>query len=335
MAAAPEPSGTSLYEFEKLEGREGHRDLEAARAQLDVLWTRLGADLEQLRAVERNDPEAWQFLLRYATDGPLCIQWYEQRRPRLEAKQRRYNALVMGVVLLVFGLAFLLPFQPLLLALLEDELDVSGAASGSGVIDMAALVGVLASGTTIALRLSSVGVRYRQQAAVFHRASAALKEQLYRLETDWRGKALTEEHEGVTRLAPALAQAIRQAVGSAQAIAADERDAFFDTLTVDAHALTDGAASVTEALSSRAVLRSDGRSVHAQRQRELEKQFAQARLEHDTIEAKIDVLERALAEAPDDAKSSLEHKLLDLRLDLQESAQRCRQLEAMQRSLRG
>lgn len=341
MAVAPAEPKAPLYVFERIRGREdAHRDRQAARAQLEVLWTRLGGEPEQLRALERVDPESWQFLLRYATDGPLAIQWYENRRPELEAKQRRYNGLVLAVVVLLFGLAFLLPFQPLLVVLLESELELGESTPSTGLVDVAALLGVVASGITMVLRLSAVGVRYRQQAAVFHKASAALKEQLYRLETQWRGKPLLEPSEGGsieggTRLCPAFDEAIRAAVGQAQAVMADERDAYFDTLIVDVNALTDSAGSATQALASRTVLRSDVRSDHALLRREHDQQLAATRLACDTVTAKIAVLERELAEAPDDRKPDLRRMLLDQRLALQEHDQLRRQLEASQRSLRG
>lgn len=336
MAVDPAPTGTPLYAFEKIRGRaDAHRDPKAARAALEVLWSRLEGETEQLAALERGDPGGWELLLRYATDGPLAVEWYEDRRPELEAKQRRYNALVMGVVIVVFGLAFLLPFQPLVLIFLGSELKLDGGPSSTGLIDVAALLGVLVSGTTIALRLSSVGVRYRKQAAVFHKASAALKEQLYRLETEWRGKPLVHATDDAgPRLHPALDEAVRRAVGQAQAIMADERDAYFDTLTMDVNALTDGAGGVAEAMTARAVFRVDGRSEHSRQHRELDEQLAKARLRRDTLTAKIAVLERELT-APEADRSGLQRMILEHRLSLQESEQELQQLEASLRSLRG
>ncbi|MCX4240563.1 hypothetical protein [Paraliomyxa miuraensis] len=274
MAVAPGQSSTPLYAFEQGVGRGNHRDLAAARAQLAVLWARLDGDVEQLEAIERSDPESWKLLLRYATDSPLSIKWYDDRRPELEKKQRQYNLLVMSTVLGVFGLAFMLPFLPLLMVVLQDRLALGESASSGGLVDMAALIGVLVSGTTIALRFSAVGVRFRQQAAVFHKASAALKDQLYGLETEWRHKPLVEtieEGEGGTRLHPELEMAIRRAVGDARAIMDQERDDYFDTLTMDVSALTDGASDVTS-LGSSAVFRN-----YTRQRRALRAQLAEAR----------------------------------------------------------
>ena len=47
-----------------------------------------GAD-QQLAWIETNDVKGNALLLRYMTDGPLSIQWYEDKRPELLRKQRR------------------------------------------------------------------------------------------------------------------------------------------------------------------------------------------------------------------------------------------------------
>ncbi len=334
-AAAGAGAGAALYGFQRDSEREaaGRRDDTAARAELSVLWKNLGGDPLALSELQVSDPDRWGLLLRYAADGPLCIQWYESRRPELERKQARYNALVMVVALVLFALAFLLPFQPLLLLLLQQQLGTPTGASSTGLVDVAALLGVVVTGTTMALRLSSRGVRYRQQAAVFHKASAALKEQLYRLETEWRGKPLVEEVDGAPRLTVAFDEAIRRAVGQAQTILADERDAFFDTLAVDVSALTDDVASAAEGLAKRTPFRTDRRHEDAQRRSEADGQLAEAELARDTAKARIAVLERELAAATDDrTRDSLRAALLAQRLQVEESEQR--RLHLLQRSLR-
>jgi hypothetical protein len=325
MAVGSDETALPLYAFEQADGRAGsHRDLTAARAELVVLWRRLDGDPLDLPALERHDRDGWAFLLRYVTDGPLCIRWYDQRRPALERRQARYNALVMGVALVLFMLAFLLPFQPLLWYALQGELGVEGAPSSTGIVDVAALVGVVGTGATVALRLSSRGVRYRRQAAVFHKASAKLKEQLYRLETEWRGLPLLERAaDGSVRMTPGLDQAIRRAVSEAQAVLANERDEFFDTLTVDVHALTEDVSAATEGLASRAVFRSDRRHHDAVRRRELDAQVADAVLARDTARAKMAVLEQQLAMLTDErARDDLADKVLALRLVVEEQEQR-------------
>lgn len=326
-----------LYGFEQAEGRVGsHRDLEAARAELAVLWMRLDGDPLELAALETQDPDSWAFLLRYVTDGPLCVKWYEGKRPELERKHSRYNALVMVVAFVLFTLAFLLPFQPLLLFFLKSELQIGGEVSGTGLVDVAALLGVVGTGTTVALRLSSRGIRYRRQAAVFHKASAALKEQLYRLETDWRGKSLVEKTpDGTTRMAAGFDEALRRAVGQAQAVLADERDEFFETLTVDVNALTEDVTSATENLAGRVAFRSDRRHADAQHGSELEAQLLDAELRRDTAKAKIAVLEKEMAAtASDSTRESLQGLVLEQRLQIEENEQRRAQLVRQQRLLR-
>lgn len=325
MAGSSVETALPLYAFEQADGRAGsHRDLSAARAELVVLWRRLDGDPLELAALERHDRDGWAFLLRYATDGPLCIQWYDGKRPQLERKQARYNTLVMGVALVLFTLAFLLPFQPLLWYLVQSKLEVDGTPSSTGLVDVAALLGVVGTGTTVALRLSSRGIRYRRQAAVFHKASATLKEQLYRLETEWRGKPLLDKAaDGTTRLVPGLEQAIRRAVSEAQLVLANERDEFFDTLTVDVSALTEDVTAATEGLATRTAFRSDRRHEDAVQRRELERQLADTVLTRDTARAKIGVLEQQLAATTDDgARADIAERLLEQRLLLEESEQR-------------
>lgn len=326
-----------LYGFEQAQGHTpSHRDLDDARAELSVLWMRLDGDPLELTALEKQDPDSWAFLLRYVTDGPLCVKWYEGKRPELERKQGRYNALVMVVAFVLFTLAFLLPFQPLLLFFLKSQLEIGGETSGTGLVDVAALLGVVGTGTTVALRLSSRGIRYRRQAAVFHKASAALKEQLYRLETDWRGKPLVEKTpEGATRMTSAFDEALRRAVGQAQTVLSNERDEFFETITVDVNALTEDVTSATDNLAGRVAFRSDRRHADAQRSGDLEAQLSESQLRRDTAKAKIAVLEKELAGTlSDSTRESLQGQVLEQRLQLEESEQRCMQLVGQQRSLR-
>jgi hypothetical protein len=334
MAAGPGDSAIPLYAFEKATGRvENRADPRATRAELEMLWRRLDAKTEQLPALEQHDPESWLFLLRYVAEGPLCIHWYEHKRPELEAKQGRYNTMVMVVALALFLLAFLLPFQPLLLLVLGSKLGVESATSTTGLVDLAALLGVVGTGTTVALRLSARGVRYRRQAAVFHKASATLKEQLYRLESEWRGKPLVETLEdGTTRMTPAFDDAIRRAVGQAQAVVADERDQFFDTLILDVNAVTEDVTAATGDLGARVAFRSDRRHQDAQRQRDLASQADEAQLAYDTATAKIAVLEQTLATASDDQRPRIQVTLLEQKLAQQEADQRRKYLQTLRRS---
>lgn len=334
MAASETPK-VPLYGFEQADGRAGrHRDLAAARRELEVLWGRLDGAPPDLAAIERHDAEGWAFLLRYITDGPLCIQWYEARRPELERKQARYGALVMTVAFVLFALAFLLPFQPLIVVFLGKELSLGSTGSSTGLVDVAALLGVVGTGTTVALRLSSVGIRYRRQAAVFHKASATLKEQLYRLETDWRGKPLVQRPEGgAARLDPAFDEALRRAVATAQLVLADERDAYFDTLVVDVGPIAETVTSATETLARRTAVRSDPHHEDAQRRQELEARLADARLAEDTARAKIAVLEQELTTTTDERTlANLRAALLDQRLASEEAGLRRQQLEGQLRA---
>lgn len=336
MAEGSTEAKLPLYDFEEAQGHTGRRDVAAARKALAKLWARLDGDPLDLTALEKHDPDSWAFLLRYVTDGLLCIKWYEDKRPELERKQSRYNALVMVVAFVLFALAFLLPFQPLLLFFLKSELELGGDTSGTGLVDVAALLGVVGTGTTVALRLSARGIRYRRQAAVFHKASAALKEQLYRIETDWRGKPLVEKApDGTTRMTPAFDDAIRRAVTQAQTVLANERDEFFETLTVDVNALTEDVNSATETLAGRVAFRSDKRHADAQHRTDVESQLADALLRRDTARAKIAVLEKELAGTLSDGmRESLQGQLLEQRLQLEESEQRRVHLLGQQRALR-
>jgi hypothetical protein len=170
---------------------------------------------------------------------------------------------------------------------------------------------------------------------VFHQASAALKEQLYRLETEWRGKPLVEKAaDGTTRMTPGFDEAIRRAVSQAQTVLADERDQYFETLIVDVNAVTDNVTAATESLGTKVAFRSDRRHEDAQRQRDLESQVSEAQLACSTAAAKIAVLEQTLATTAPELKPRIEAALLDQRLILRESEQRRLHLQALQRSHR-
>lgn len=291
-----------------------------------------GAD-QQLAWIETNDVKGNALLLRYMTDGPLSIQWYEDKRPELLRKQRRYNALIITVAIVVFMLALLLPFAPLVVAAIGD-LDASQVAEKTGLIDMAALVGVISTGAMVALRISSHIVRHRQQAAVFHEASATLKAQLYELEDEWRGCQLVDVHnedpEG-TRLDPEFEGALRRAVRDAQAVLSRERQAYFETFRMDVQSIADQNESAIDAVANRAVLRSDPRHEHEQSRQALEGQVSSAKLEHETAAAKLKLLEDEYATADEDTKYALREIMREQRLMAEEARRRYEHLSALQK----
>ncbi len=315
-----------LYAFERGDGPTGHRDPDKARQRLRIFWRRLGGDEVELDALETQDPEGHLLLVRFATDCPLSIEWYEDRRPRLEHNQRRYDTFVIVLAALLFLLAFLLPFQPLLLSLINRGLEMPQPAQSMGLIDVAALLGVVSTGVTVALRLSSQVVRYRSQGAVFHRASASLKELLYRLEGDWRGRALCLSQDDARRLAPEFRTAVRRGITEAQAILSEERNQYFQTMMVDVSALADTSQASTSALLTQTISGDSLRKEQAQRRRTIEERLAQARLGLARIEARLEVA----AGSPD-----LEHKRPDLEMQRQEQRAEVRHFEAMLREYHG
>lgn len=317
----PNPEPSLLYDFEKRDGRAGHRDPQTTLKQLKILWARLSGEMEQLLALETKDPDGWKFLQRYVADGPLSINWYEAKRPELVKKQRRYNLLVATVILVLFALACALPFEPLLVALLFDD----APREATGLVDVAALVGVVGTGGTVALRMSAQVVRYRRQAAVFHKASAALKEQLYRLELEWNERPLVDT---TGRLVPEFDTAIRRALGSAQSTLSSERDEFFDTLIVDVSALTDHTATAAKTIAGTAALRVDRRHQHAQQRVTLKDQIAKARLTEQTAASKLQVLEDELAAGGEDLKLELAPLLREHRLAQKEAELEAKHLAA-------
>lgn len=328
MSAPTADHEAPLYAFEKQHGRAGHREPREARAQLTVLWERIGGDPQDLPALEQDDPDGWQFLMRYVTDGPLNIKWYDEKRPQLENKQRRYNVIVLIVVSVLFLLAMAMPFQPLLMAMMSPSIDLDRAGEVTGLVDVAALLGVVGTGATVVLRMSAQVVRYRRQAAVFHKAGSALKEQLYRLEGDWVGRPLLDPEAEGTRLHPDFSAAIRQAVGLAQGILADERDEYFDTLIVDVNALTDNTARAADHLATQPVMRSDRRHEHEKGRMELVAKISEALLDVQTSRGKIEVLEEELAAAPDDMKVDLTIMIREEKLIQRAAEQRLAHLQA-------
>jgi hypothetical protein len=122
-------------------------------------------------------------------------------------------------------------------------------------------------------------------------------------------------------------------VGQAQAVLADERDQFFETLIVDVNSVTEDVSAATDALSQRVAFRTDRRHEHAQQLRDLERQAAEAQLAHEMASAKVLVLEQELAVAPEERKIELRPVLLEQRLAQQENEQRKRHFQALHRSM--
>lgn len=295
MSASTATAQADRYGFEGIEGHAGsHRDSKAARIQLDVLWRRLGGDVADLSRLEQSDPDAHHLLLRYVIDAPLNIEWYDNKRPRLMRRQRAYNVFIFGMAGLVFLLAFLMPFLPVFMKKLGVDTE---SVAQTGVVDAAALVGLLGTGAMVALRVSSHVVRYRQQAAVFHEASALLKEQLYTFEDAWRGKTLvvpSEDDSAAIRVEPEFGKALRKAVNGAQAIIADERDRYFGTLILDVQSLADATEGGAAKIGNQVVARSDRRHPEQQAKAALEAEIAAVELERDTAKAKAALLEKEM-----------------------------------------
>ena len=194
------------YPFEK---SGSHRD----GAQSDVtriLLARLGLTEKHVA-----DPEHERIVRLYVVEVPLNIQWYEEN---LETRTRRYHGFIFLSVLLLVAITPLVAVLPMIA--LEDKL--------AGGTTAAQVTGLLA-GLFAVQRAFGVVLDDRKRIALYHEASAELKEMLYSLEEQWRRCSVVGEKND-EKIAPDLVKALREDVKAARAIVREERKKNFENM---------------------------------------------------------------------------------------------------------
>lgn len=184
------------YPFEE---HGGHRGDAQARRATDVLLARLG-----LKPAQVADTEHERMVRLYVVEVPLNIEWYDEH---LRSEQSLHRGFIALTLLMLGGITPLVAVLPMFA--LDDQ--VAGGTTA------AQITGILA-GLLALQRAFGVILDRRKRIALYHEASADLKEMLYSLEEHWRGCAVEAD-----TIAPKLLEAMREDVKAARAIVREER----------------------------------------------------------------------------------------------------------------
>lgn len=215
MAERPDDAPTHYqYETDQDARPSSVRRRSIATEEARVLLRRLGVPEEMVHCV---DPLAsCHPLIRYATDVPLNIAWYERAKRRETRRRARFWA-----VTTVFGTAVVV--LPLLLLFVPGK---GGAPGGA----WAAQVGAILTGLIALLRFLTAAGDTSVRIGIFWQAAADLKDELLSLEDTWRGKpVITQQADGAPTLADTFLLALEESLKRAHVITRTERLAFFAT----------------------------------------------------------------------------------------------------------
>lgn len=175
----------------------------------DIHWE-AGVLLRRLEAPEgvQTSPT----LRRFVRDTVFAIEWYEARIKRLRQERLVWTGLMVA---LIFG-----AFAALAVVLFSETRTADEA--GAGVAEFSALV----AGLFGLLKLLGTLTDASKRMAAWHKARSRLKEILYGLETDWRGRAWTEAGERDPEFEKALVDATR----TARTVLDEEQQAYFESV---------------------------------------------------------------------------------------------------------
>lgn len=147
-------------------------------------------------------------LRRFVRDTVFAIEWYEARIKRLRRERMLWTGLMVA---LIFG-----AFAALAVVLFN------GSDAEGGVAEFSALV----AGLFGLLKLLGTLTDASKRMAAWHKARSRLKEILYGLETDWRGRAWTADGQPDPEFEKALVAATR----SARIVLDEEQQAYFESV---------------------------------------------------------------------------------------------------------
>lgn len=206
------------YEFESTSQSNSRRTIEKALSALGVLLGRLQIPLKP----DELDGQERRMLLRYCSDYPVNIGWYQEHAATQERKATSQRRLIIrvGIFLLLATLA----------APAVAGWRMSSAVSIQLVVS---LVGLLVGGALTALKLLATGFDASVRQGIFWNAGADLKEGLYLFEEKWAGKAVSNG-----KLTSDFLVAIQLELDRARAIGNTEKRAFFATYKSPSDLLT-------------------------------------------------------------------------------------------------
>jgi hypothetical protein len=231
------------------------------RTAREVLARRLGITDEAQLTTLRASP-AWEALLTYCIEGPLNIEWYDQR---IAAWRRQKNFFLSLCVTITIGVVALLVWR--------NSTDSTVAQLSASVAALLACVRILAGAADVNTQLGG-----------FWRARADLKEQFLTFEHGWRGHVLAGD-----AVADGFETALWQEITNARHVVRVERDTYFSTFKAPAEA-------IGTAMGSIDVLFGRAREVHTLRAAppQLSQDVADARKKLDRARADRAAHERML-----------------------------------------
>ncbi len=216
------------YETDENSTPSHTRTRDEALREARVLLTRLGLKKADIDKVLPDGADA-EVLLRYATDVPLNILWYQQA----VKQQLGYRK---GWVLLSVLVGVATTVLPLLLLFYAPQTKEASAL-------LAAQLGMIATAVGSGWKLVANLDHTKQRIGIFWSAGADLKEELLTFEDKWRKKKLAG-----ASLTTEFTDELAASNTRARAIARKERTDFFATYASPAEIVT-AASSVADGLT--------------------------------------------------------------------------------------
>lgn len=229
-----QPRNVKQYSFA---GAHGGSRRTAAQAEQYEDEFRYNLDLNDEEWRDLKD-RIGNLIIAFITHHHVAIQWYEHAINRQRWWQRWFAALSAGLLLVIpIGL-------PILLTTLGGPKGSESALSNGNFAAME--IGAILSGIIGFQRAIASFVDKRSTLALFHRASAALKHQLFDFEDRWAGCVFHDVDAFVT--------SIRDQLRTARDIEDAEQQAYFDKLeappSLDVGSMLTAAASSATSLVS-------------------------------------------------------------------------------------
>ncbi len=238
-------------------------------------------------------------LRRFVRDTVFAIEWYEDRIKRLRRERLVWTGLMVA---LIFG-----AFAALAVVLFSESR--AGSDAGAGVAEFSALV----AGLFGLLKLLGTLTDSSKRMAAWHKARSRLKEILYGLETDWRGRAWDEEGARSPEFEKALVDATR----AARAVLDEEQQAYFESVASPT-SLLDVVTGSTNRMRDEVVravsTREDDERVRAAARRDAEDELERARARERAARRWLETLEAA-EERDDGAIADARSRIRDAERD--------------------
>lgn len=318
------PSGTELlpapraslqrYSFQSARffkrGFEGWRPSDQALHEARAFLLEIGAGDSSDFLLGEKLPGVRRQLLRWASDVPLNIRWYEDRLWN-NFILTYFGAIAVGVVGVALGI----------LTACADKLPTLGTTATAGLVSSVALM---------LLQLLSTLTDRRAQVTLFWKSSADLQERLYSFEDRWRGRPLVQQFSGEgPRVSAEFLVDLGEEIAKARAIEREERTAFFASMISPRDLLS----IVTQGIGAIRTSRDSAVAARKEEERLVQVKADQVASERHIVQkadanyrAKVDALQRLPSDTTPVERAKLALEAESARLDLEEARARLRAL---------